>query len=106
MRHFNYFSTVFLCVRYCTRDTQATCPKPATSVTTGSVERVNVSHIRQQAEQEERKLAEMMIPKKKQRLYHKIMYSKKKTAHEAKVLAAKREEHDRKLKKKQSKQMK
>lgn len=40
-----------------------------------------------------------MIPKKRQRLFRKIMHAKKKTAHEAKVLAAKRDEYDRKLKK-------
>lgn len=90
----------------CARNIQNTSSKKAASVTAGSVERVNKAHIHQQTEREERKLAEMMIPKKKQRLYHKIMYAKKKTSHEAKVLAAKREEHDRKMKKKLSKQTK
>jgi len=68
-------------------------------VTAGSVEQTNVSRVREQAEREERKLAEMMIPKKKQRLFRKIMHAKKKTAHEARVLTAKREEHDLKSKK-------
>ena len=34
---------------------------------------------------EERKLSEMLIPKKKQRLYKKIMLKKKKTAREVSV---------------------
>jgi len=73
--------------------------KKPKGVTAGSVEQTNVSRVREQAEREERKLAEMMIPKKKQRLFRKIMHAKKKTAHEARVLTAKREEHDLKSKK-------
>ena len=39
---------------------------------------------------EEKKLSEMMIPKKQKRLYDKIMYSKKKQRREVEVLAEKR----------------
>jgi hypothetical protein len=73
--------------------------KKPKGVTVGSIERINTNHVREQTEREERKLAEMMIPKKRQRLFRKIMHAKKKTAHETKVLAAKREAHDHKLKK-------
>ena len=83
-----------LCDVYC-----SDAAKKPKGVTAGSVEQTNVSKVREQAEHEERKLAEMMIPKKKQRLFRKIMHAKKKTAHEARVLAAKREEHDLKSKK-------
>ena len=52
------------------------------SVEKGRVEKVNVNHKIEQQEREEKRLAEMMIPKKKRRLYNKIMYSQKKTRQE------------------------
>ena len=52
------------------------------SVESGRVEKLNVSHKIEQQEREEKRLAEMMIPKKKRRLYNKIMYSQKKTRQE------------------------
>lgn len=56
-------------------------------VSAGTVETVDVDKRIKKQETEERKLAEMMIPKKKKRLYNKIMYAKKKKAQEVKVLA-------------------
>ena len=52
------------------------------TVAAGSVEKVNVDKKIQKQEAEEKRLAEMMIPKKKKRLYNKIMYAKKKKAQE------------------------
>lgn len=52
------------------------------SVEAGSVEEDNVQSRLQRQSAEERRLAEMMIPKKKRRLYNKIMYSKKKKTQE------------------------
>jgi len=52
------------------------------SVSSGVVEKVNLEHKLEVQTNEERKLAEMMIPKKKRRLYKKIMYAKKKKAQE------------------------
>ena len=56
------------------------------AVAAGSIEKVDVSKKLQKQEAEERRLAEMMIPKKKKRLYNKIMYSKKKKAQEVRGL--------------------
>lgn len=51
----------------------------------GQVEVVNAaSQLKHQAA-EERRLAEMMIPKKHRRLYHKIQYARKKTSSEVSV---------------------
>ena len=68
------------------------------SVTPGKVKPNDSLHAKQNTEKEEKRLAEMMIPKKKQRLYRKIMYAKKKTAQEARVFAEKRRQHDWKQK--------
>lgn len=73
------------------------------AVTPGKVQSGDAVHVKEHTEREEKRLAEMMIPKKKQRLYRKIMYSKKKTAQEARILAEKRRQHDRKQKHKQKK---
>ena len=73
------------------------------AVTPGKVQSGDAVHMKEHTEREEKRLAEMMIPKKKQRLYRKIMYSKKKTAQEARILAEKRRQHDRKQKHKQKK---
>jgi len=73
------------------------------AVTPGKVKPSDALHVKENTEKEEKRLAEMMIPKKKQRLYRKIMYSKKKTAQEARILAEKRRQHDRKQKQKQKK---
>jgi pescadillo protein len=72
--------------------------KKVTAVTAGQLERVDANRVREQSEREEKRLAEMMIPKKKQRLYRKIMHLKKKTAQEARILSEKRQEYERKQK--------
>jgi hypothetical protein len=51
------------------------------------------------ATDEEKKLSEMMIPKKHKRLYNKIMYSEKKTRQETNKLKEKRERYEAKNKK-------
>lgn len=51
-------------------------------VKAGVQEVVNESKIRQKETAEQKRLSEMMIPKKNKRLYNKIMYSKKKKAQE------------------------
>lgn len=43
---------------------------------------VNESKLVQKQKAEEKRLAEMMMPKKNKRLYNKIMFSKKKKAQE------------------------
>ena len=48
------------------------------AVEAGAPENVNLEQKLQRQTMEERRLAEMMIPKKKKRLYDKIMYAKKK----------------------------
>ncbi|XP_041348851.1 pescadillo homolog [Gigantopelta aegis] len=80
-------------------------PKKAKmAVHAGKVEMVNIGQKLQRQEAEEKRLAEMMIPKKKRRLYQKIMYSKKKRSQEARKLEEKRkvfdEEKTRKKKRK------
>ena len=55
------------------------------SVKAGEIEDDNVDMKLQRQTKEERRLAEMMIPKKKKRLYDKIMYSKKKKTQEVYV---------------------
>ncbi len=52
------------------------------SVEAGRVEEVDLDRSLKQQQNEERRLAEMMIPKKKKRLYNKIMHSKKRKAKE------------------------
>ena len=52
------------------------------SVEAGQVEVDDKEKRLQKQLAEEKRLAEMMIPKKKKRLYQKIMYSKKKKAQE------------------------
>ena len=52
------------------------------SVKAGEIENDNVDVKLQRQTKEERRLAEMMTPKKKKRLYDKIMYSKKKKTQE------------------------
>jgi len=73
--------------------------KKPTAVTAGKLERTDAGRSKEQSEREDKKLAEMMIPKKKQRLYRKIMHLKKKTAHEARILSEKRDQHEHKQKK-------
>ena len=52
------------------------------NVSTGVVEKEDTERKQIRQQNEERKLAEMMIPKKKKRLYEKIMYGKKRKARE------------------------
>ncbi|XP_061189628.1 pescadillo-like isoform X2 [Saccostrea echinata] len=61
------------------------------SVEAGAPENINVEQKLQRQTMEERRLAEMMIPKKKKRLYDKIMYAKKKKNQETRKLKEKRE---------------
>ncbi|XP_025092825.1 pescadillo homolog [Pomacea canaliculata] len=69
----------------------------------GQVEVVNAaSQLKHQAA-EERRLAEMMIPKKHRRLYHKIQYARKKTSSETQKLKEKRAAIDRAKKKEKKK---
>lgn len=74
------------------------------SVEAGKVEEDNVERRLQRQNAEEKRLAEMMIPKKKRRLYAKIMHSKKKRAQEARVLTEKRQAIDKEAKKSKKKQ--
>ncbi|XP_052797564.1 pescadillo homolog isoform X2 [Mya arenaria] len=74
------------------------------SVEAGTVEVENTHKRHQQKTAEERRLAEMMIPKKKKRLYNKIMHSRKKNAQEARVLKEKRVAIDKEKKKEKKKQ--
>lgn len=55
------------------------------SVEAGAPENFNVEQKLQRQTMEERRLAEMMIPKKKKRLYDKIMYAKKKKNQEVRA---------------------
>ncbi len=55
------------------------------SVKSGNVEVVDVQKKLKKQTDEERRLAEMMIPKKKKRLYQKIMHARKRKAKEVKV---------------------
>ncbi|KAL5016091.1 hypothetical protein ScPMuIL_005680 [Solemya velum] len=68
------------------------------SVAAGKLEVENVERKLERQTAEERKLAEMMIPKKKRRLYNKIMYSKNKQKQEARVLTEKRKSIDKEKK--------
>ena len=52
------------------------------SVSAGQVEKVDVDRKLKKQTDEERKLAVMMIPKKKKYLYDKIMFGKKRKARE------------------------
>jgi len=74
------------------------------SVKSGSIEQVDHDKMKSRQQNEERKLAEMMIPKKKKRLYSKIMYKKKKEGQEKRKLEEKREKYD--LEQKQAKKKK
>ena len=67
-------SSVVLCLQDANASTM--------SVEAGKVEVDDVQKRTQRQTAEERRLAEMMIPKKKRRLYNKIMYSKKKQGQE------------------------
>lgn len=70
-----------------------------TEVKRGKVSRENVDKKNKDQEAEDKRLAVMMIPKKKKRLYDKIMYGKRRNVREAENLATKRAQHDKKTKK-------
>ncbi|CAH1802182.1 unnamed protein product [Owenia fusiformis] len=78
--------------------------KKRMSVEAGQMESVDVEKRLKKQTDEERKLAEMMIPKKNKRLYNKIVYKKKKMAQEAKILTEKRADYDKKQRKSKRKQ--
>ncbi|XP_064620851.1 pescadillo homolog [Lineus longissimus] len=65
------------------------------SVEAGEVEVEDIDKKLKKQMDEERRLGEMMIPKKHRRLYKKIMHSKKKKAQEVKKLKEKREEYEK-----------
>lgn len=85
----------------------STVPKKASTkkmlVIPGAMEREDINAKIQQRAREELKLAEMMIPKKKRRLYDKIVTRKKKIAQETKALHQKRQAIDKMHRKKKSK---
>jgi len=64
----------------------------------GKVARENVSQAKEIAAAEDKRLAVMMIPKKKKRLYDKIMFGKKRQQREVATLAGKRQEFDQRQK--------
>ena len=59
------------------------CLQEKMSVSRGKGNHGNAERQREREAQEEKKLAEMMIPKKKRQLYNKIVYSRKRKAKEA-----------------------
>jgi pescadillo protein len=65
------------------------------AVRAGRVVREDREKMEKQEQSEEKRLAVMMIPKKKKRLYSKIMFGKKRKAREAEKLATKRREFDK-----------
>lgn len=67
----------------------------AMSVEEGKLEEEDIDRKLKKQMDEERRLGEMMIPKKHRRLYKKIMHSKKKKAQEVKKLTEKREEYEK-----------
>ncbi|CAG2100826.1 unnamed protein product [Medioppia subpectinata] len=69
--------------------------KKEMAVRAGVVNRTDKQRTEKQQESEEKRLAVMMIPKKKKRLYSKIMYGKKRKAREAEKMTAKRQQFDR-----------
>ncbi|KAL3858501.1 hypothetical protein ACJMK2_013087 [Sinanodonta woodiana] len=73
------------------------------SVEAGKIEVEDKERKLQRQLAEEKRLAEMMIPKKKKRLYHKIMYAKKKKTQEARKLKEKRDAIDKAAKKERKK---
>ncbi|XP_022237208.1 pescadillo-like isoform X1 [Limulus polyphemus] len=68
--------------------------KPKMTVKAGQFEPEDINAAERQG-REERKLVEMMIPKKKKRLYDKIMYGQRRKSREAEHLKVKRAEFDR-----------
>ncbi len=60
--------------------------KPVIAVVKGKAKEENVQMVLKKQIDEDKKLSEMMIPKKHKRLYSKIMYSQKKTRQEANFL--------------------
>jgi len=96
-------SAVLYCCCALHIDSSSNVERRESSVTPGKVKHGDTSHTKESTAREEQRLAEMMIPKKKQRLYRKIMYSRKKTAQESRVLAEKRRQYDEMQKKKRKK---
>lgn len=76
------------------------------SVAAGRVEVDNPEKRLKKQQDEDRKLQEMMIPKKKRQLYNKIMHSKKRKRQEVRVLQEKRAEYDKEQKKSKKKKKK
>lgn len=60
----------------------------------GNVEKINKQKMDQTLAAEEKRLSTLMIPKKKKRLYNKIMHGKKRKTKEAEKLRAKRKEYE------------
>lgn len=74
------------------------------SVAAGRVEVDNPEKRLKKQQDEDKKLQEMMIPKKKRQLYNKIMHSKKRKRQEVKKLTEKRADYDKEQKKTKKKQ--
>ncbi|ESO00624.1 hypothetical protein HELRODRAFT_185761 [Helobdella robusta] len=74
-------------------------PKPETTVSEGKVLKIRQAQKMMEQKNEERKLAEMAIPKKNKRLYNKIKHLNKKRTQEALTLANKRRAYENNLKK-------
>jgi pescadillo protein len=68
-------------------------------IVSGTVQKVDVGKVKKKQQDEEKKLTEMMIPKKNRRLYKKIQHLNKKKAQETRVLTEKREKHEKLQKK-------
>jgi len=80
--------------------------KKGMKVAAGEIEVLNKDKQVKKQQDEERKLAEMMIPKKKKQLYNKIVHSRKTRAKEVRILTEKREAHDKEAKKKKKQKQK
>ncbi|XP_074598381.1 pescadillo isoform X1 [Brevipalpus obovatus] len=70
----------------------------------GKHEKVDLVRKKDMEKAEEKRLAVMMIPKKKKRLYDKMMYGKRRKTREADKLKAKREKYENNLKSKKNQQ--
>jgi len=84
-------------------ETKKSNEKPSIAVVKGKPTVVNPNMVLKKQTDEDKKLSEMMIPKKHKRLYNKIMYSQKKTRQENEKLKEKRQKYDENKKNKTNK---
>lgn len=73
--------------------------KPKMKVTVGAVQKEDAIRAVEKQKAEEKRLAVMMIPKKKKHLYDKIVFGQKRRNREAQKLKTKREEYEKEQKK-------